>query len=257
LAAPVATPEMARGVPTPRAIATPESLVRAPAPTHVAMASTAGVPPKQPPAPAPQPGTSAAPPPARADAAAQAAWDAVVRVADDTTRPEAERMAELRRFVADAGASPHRAEASARLARMEEEARRRLLAPPDAATLGRQRRATYVGGTLSQIAEGSVGSVAFPDKERMVLLTGGRFTIVPFRGVSGIEYGLTDRMRGIVFKKKSHYLSLTYQDAAGEAQGMVLELSGDEFRPVLTMLEARTGQKIQYQDEKAARERWK
>jgi serine/threonine protein kinase len=254
---PVATPEMARVAPTPVAIATPRGPAPAPAPTRVAMASTAGMPPKPPPAPV-EGGASVTVPSPRADAAAaQAAWDAVVRIADDPARPEAERMAELRRYVAAAAAGPHRTEAAARLARLEEDARRRLLAPPDAATLGRQRRATYVGGTLSQIAEGSVGSVAFPDKERMVLLTGGRFTVVPFRGVSGIEYGLTDRMRGIVFKKKSHYLSLTYRDAAGEDQGMVLELAGDEFRPVLTMLEARTGQKVQYQDEKAARERWK
>ena len=249
---PVATAEVARVVPTPVAIATPE--LRAPTPTRVATASTSGSATKAPLAP-PQPEPVAP----RADAAAaQAAWDAVARVADDATRTEAERMAELRKFIADSAAGPHRPEAARRLARLEEDARRRLLAPPDAASLGRQRRATYVGGTLHEIAEGSAGTVAFPDKERMVFLLGGsRFAVVPFRGVSSIEYGLTDHIRGIVFKKKSHYLSLTYKDAAGETQGMVLELSGDEFRPVLTMLEARTGQKVQYQDEKAARERWK
>ena len=242
LPTPVAT---ALGVPTPMAVATPDTALRTPVPTRTANATSA--PPRVP---------TVAPADTRADAAAQQAWEAVARVAEDASRPEGERMAELRRFIAAAPTGPHSSDATQRLALMEREARTRLLARPDASTLGRQRKATYVGGTLHEIAEGAAGTVAFPDKERMVLLTGGRFTVVPFRGVSGLEYGLTDRMRGIVFKKKSHYLSVTYQDPAGDTQGMVLELDGEEFRPVLTMLEARTGRKVQYQDPKAARERW-
>jgi hypothetical protein len=252
----VSSPEVARVVPTPAPMATLEKQARTPAPTRVAVASPAARPSRAPVVPAqPQPSAPAAP--SAEMAAARTAWEAVARVADDGSRPEAERMAELRRYLADAPASPYRAEAASRLTRLEEDFRRRLLAPPDPSTLGRQRRATYVGGTLHNVPEGSAGTVAFPDRDRMVLLTGSRVTVVPFRGVSSIEYGLTDHIRGMLFKKKSHYLSLTYRDAAGDSQGMVLELSGDEFRPVLTQLEARTGQKVQYQDEKAARERWK
>jgi hypothetical protein len=191
-------------------------------------------------------------------AAEETAWVDLRRAVADSARLEAERASALRKFIAEAASNPHRPEAERLLSRLEEEARRRLLAPPDPASLGHLRKATYVGGTLHDLAENSEGSIAFPDKERMVFLIGGsRVMVVPYSGISGIEYGLTDHIRGLVLKKKSHYVSLTYQDSAGDMQGMVLELGGDSFRPVLTMLEARSGHKVQYQDEKAAKERWK
>jgi len=33
-----------------------------------------------------------------------------------------------------------------------------------------------------------------------------------------------DHIRGLLFKKKSHYVSVNYRDVAGDPQGMVLEL---------------------------------
>jgi hypothetical protein len=197
-------------------------------------------------------------PAAPATAAADAAWSEVRTLAEDSARPEAERAAALARYVAQAApSSPHRSDAERLLRKLREDARARLLAPPDPASLGRSHRALYAGGTLD-LAIGSEGVIVFPDRERMLfILPGGRFLVVPHRGISGIEYGLTSRIRGLVFKKRSHYLSLTYEDAGGEPQGMVLELGQDGFRPILTMLEARTGRKVQYQDPDAAKNRWK
>ena len=238
---------MARaGSPAPPPAAPP---VTRPPPSAPAVRPAASVPPN--PTPPSASGDAAA-------AAAEAAWIELRRTVDDPARADAERATALRRFITEAASSPHRAEAQGLLDRLEDDARRRLLAPLDATSLGRLRRATYVAGTLPGVAEHSEGSISFPDKERMVFLLGGsRFMVVPYKGLAGIEYGLTDHIRGLVLKKKSHYVSLTYQDAAGDRQGMVLELGADDFRPVLTMLEARSGRKVQYQDEKAARERWK
>jgi serine/threonine-protein kinase len=202
--------------------------------------------------------TNPAAPVTAAAPAADAAWTETRTLADDAARPEHERIAALRKYVSEAATtSLHRGEAESLLSKLQQDARARLLAPPDPASLGRSHRALYAGGTLS-LAEGSEGAIAFPDRERMLfVMASGRFLVVPYRGVSGIEYGLTSRIRGLVFKKRSHYLSLNYEDAQGEPQGLVLELSQDDFRPVLTMLEARTGRKVQYQDPEAAKNRWR
>jgi hypothetical protein len=232
----------------------PSTLPVEPKPARIKSETLAPTPPATHAASAPSPPSPTAP----NTAAVDAAWVEVRTLAEDAARPESERAAALGKFVAEAApSSPLRPEAERLLRKLQEEVRARLLAPPDPASLGRAHRALYAGGTLD-LAVGTEGSIVFPDRQRMLfVLAPGRFLVVPHRGVSGIEYGLTSRIRGLVFKKKSHYLSLTYEDAAGEPQGMVLELGQDDFRPILTMLEARTGRKVQYQDADAAKNRWK
>jgi serine/threonine protein kinase len=222
----------------------------------------------KPASPAASPPTTGAPTqePARSSAIAPAdpgaaAWAEVLKAAEDASRPPADRLALVSRFINENPPShPHRVDADRLLSRISDEAsRQRLLLPPDPSTLGRLRRAVYVGGTHGELSDGTEGSLAF-DRERTLFLVEGdqrRFVVIPYKGVTGIDYGLTDHIRGLMFKKKSHYVSLTYKDPSGDAQGMVLELGPDDFRPVLTQLEARTGQKVKYQDEKAAKERWR
>jgi hypothetical protein len=55
----------------------------------------------------------------------------------------------------------------------------------------------------------------------------------------------------LVAKKKSHFLTIGYIDKNGRNQAMVLEIGKDEIRPLLVSLEARTGRRIDYQDEDA------
>ena len=52
-------------------------------------------------------------------------------------------------------------------------------------------------------------------------------------------------------KKRKHYLTINFKDAAGKDQAVVFELGKEIVRTTLAILEARTGKQIQYQDEEA------
>jgi hypothetical protein len=52
-------------------------------------------------------------------------------------------------------------------------------------------------------------------------------------------------------KKRKHYVTIGYKDAEGKEQVAVFELSKDIARTTLSILETRSGKKIEYQDEEA------
>ncbi len=56
---------------------------------------------------------------------------------------------------------------------------------------------------------------------------------------------------GLLSKKRKHYVTIGYKDAAGEEQVVVLELGKDIVRATLAILERRSGKKIEYQDKEA------
>ena len=55
----------------------------------------------------------------------------------------------------------------------------------------------------------------------------------------------------LVAKQRTHFLTIGYADANGRQQAMVLQVGKEEIRPLLVSLEARTGRRIEYQDEEA------
>jgi hypothetical protein len=65
-------------------------------------------------------------------------------------------------------------------------------APPDRSALGRLRRATYVGGTLSSLRDGTEGNLSFADRARLLFLAaeGGAASNPPAAGrVGGARTG--------------------------------------------------------------------
>ncbi len=52
-------------------------------------------------------------------------------------------------------------------------------------------------------------------------------------------------------KKRKHFVTIGYKDGDGKEQVAVFELGKDIVRTTLPVLEARSGKKIQYQDEEA------
>jgi hypothetical protein len=55
----------------------------------------------------------------------------------------------------------------------------------------------------------------------------------------------------LLSKKRSHFLTLGYTDEEGRQQAMVFRVDKNDIRSVLVSLEARTGRKVQFQDEEA------
>jgi hypothetical protein len=126
------------------------------------------------------------------------------------------------------------------------------------------RKAEYVGGTIAGLPERTEGLLDTTDATTM------RFTpekrglssvAVPYARITSLEYGQkAGRRVGVAIlisplalfsKKRKHFMTVGYTDAAGKEQALVLELGKDITRTTLTVVETRAGQAIEYQDDEA------
>ena len=55
----------------------------------------------------------------------------------------------------------------------------------------------------------------------------------------------------LLSKSRKHFLTVGYTDDAGRQQALVFRIDKGDIRATLVSLEARTGLKVQYQDEEA------
>jgi len=119
----------------------------------------------------------------------------------------------------------------------------------------------YVGGTVSSLKEGTEGKSSAKDEKVFVFHYKGGDLNIPYDRVNDLEYGQkAGRRVGVAImvtplalfsKKRKHFLTLGYQDDNDKQQAAVFELGKDIVRVTLATLEARTGRKIEYQDEEA------
>lgn len=145
-----------------------------------------------------------------------------------------------------------------------------VAAAPAWAGLG-SKDARYVGGTWSDIKEGEEGRI---DTSGDVAL---RFAFdrkkppreVRYQDITSLEYGQKAGRRigatigwgvttmglaalpMLLSKKRKHFLSIGFTAENGATQGIVLELGKDITRGTLKAVEARSGQKIEYESEDA------
>ena len=121
--------------------------------------------------------------------------------------------------------------------------------------------AEYVGGTISQIPEGCTGTIAAMDEQYFVFYSKGASWRVPYEKINLIEYGQKVDRRYIaaavlsplflLAKKRVHFLTVGYSDEDNRQQAMVFKVSKDNIRMVLVSLEARTGRRVEFQDDDA------
>lgn len=88
----------------------------------------------------------------------------------------------------------------------------------------------------------------------------GKFEI-PYAAIESLEYGqkagrrvgiaITMSPLALFSKKRNHYLTISFKDAAGKDQAAVLELGKDIVRTTLTVVQARSGKDVEYQDDEA------
>lgn len=122
-------------------------------------------------------------------------------------------------------------------------------------------RVLYVGGTVSGIPSHSNAEIDVRDEKTLSLQLHDKAISVAWADVSNIEYGLhVDRryMMAIlisplflVAKKRSHFLTIDYLDSEGQQQAVVFEVNKGDIRELLVSLEARTGRRVEYQDDEA------
>ncbi len=121
-------------------------------------------------------------------------------------------------------------------------------------------KASYVGGTANLPANTEGQLLTSGGTEAVFTYKGGQLTI-PYKNIKSIEYGQKAGRRigvaimvspiALLSKKRKHYLTLGYADAANASQGVVIELGKDVVRSTLTALEARSGKKVEYESEDA------
>jgi hypothetical protein len=126
------------------------------------------------------------------------------------------------------------------------------------------KKALYVGGTIPSLAQGTEGTASAQDEKIFVFdYKGGKLSI-PYEKINDLEYGeKAGRRLGLAIvvsplflfsKKKKHFLTLGYTDDNDKQEAGVFELGKDVIRVTLASLEARTGRKVDYQDEEARKD---
>ncbi len=124
-------------------------------------------------------------------------------------------------------------------------------------------RLEYVGGTIGAIPEGCSGRAELTDDSYFVFYSHKASWRVPYERIDLLEYGqkvdrryLTALLISPLFllsKHRDHFLTLGFTDDEGKHQAMVFRVNKSDVRTMLVSLEARTGRKVDYQDEDARR----
>lgn len=119
----------------------------------------------------------------------------------------------------------------------------------------------YVGGTVTSIKEGTEGKSSTVDEKVFVFEYQGGKLNIPYERINSLEYGQKAGRRvglaiaitplALFSKKRKHFLTVGYLDENDKQQAAVFELGKAVVRVTLATLEARSGRKIEYQDEEA------
>jgi hypothetical protein len=134
------------------------------------------------------------------------------------------------------------------------------LQPASFAGLGSDKTA-YVGGTENQIKEGTEGKSSAKDDKAFLFEYKGGVLKVPYDQVDDLEYGQkAGRRVGVAImvsplalfsKKRKHFLTVGWKDEQDKQHAAVFELGKEVVRTTIATLEARTGKKVDYQDDEA------
>lgn len=138
-----------------------------------------------------------------------------------------------------------------------------LIVSMTAQAIDSRGRVEYIGGTVTAINEGAHGVLRTTDEQYLALVTRESTLKVDYSRVNLLEYGQNVSRRYVmaivispVFifaKKRRHFLTVGFQDDEGKQQALVFTVDKNDVRLVLASLEARTGVKVEFQDEEARR----
>jgi hypothetical protein len=124
-----------------------------------------------------------------------------------------------------------------------------------------QAKVEFAGGTVPVLDTGATGSIFLGDERYIAFYTKKSQFRVPYSEVNLLEYGQqVDRRLGlaivisplfIMSKSRKHFLTIGYTDEFGRQQALVFQVDKNTIRTTLVSLEARTGRRVEYQDEEA------
>jgi hypothetical protein len=122
-------------------------------------------------------------------------------------------------------------------------------------------KTAYVGGTENQIKDGTEGRSSARDDKTFIFESKNGKLEIPYDQVDDLEYGqkagrrvglaLTISPWLLLSKKRKHFLTVGWKDSQDKQHAAVFELGKSIVRTTLATLEARTGKKVDYQDDEA------
>jgi hypothetical protein len=122
-------------------------------------------------------------------------------------------------------------------------------------------KAQFIGGTLPGVSAKSSLHIDLTGTEAIRLWSAKTELIVSYKRVNTIEYGQNVSRRYaaailispvlLLSKSRKHYVTLGYTDSDGKQQALVFRVSKGDIRSLLASLEARTGRRVEYQDDEA------
>lgn len=122
-------------------------------------------------------------------------------------------------------------------------------------------RVEYAGGTRADIPNNDSGSLQAIDDQYLVFYARKTSVRIAYGRINLIEYGQRVGRRlamavlispvFVLSKKRQHFLTVAYTDEGGREQALIFKVEKSDIRAILVSLEARTGRKVQFQDEEA------
>jgi hypothetical protein len=117
------------------------------------------------------------------------------------------------------------------------------------------------GGTLAGLSAKSISRLDLTGTADLVFFCGKTVFRTPYNKVETVEYGQSVSRRYaaavlispilLLSKERRHFVTLGFVDGHGDRQAIVFQVDKNDIRPVLAGLEARTGRRIEYQDDEA------
>ena len=121
----------------------------------------------------------------------------------------------------------------------------------------------YMGGTISALPTKTGGFINTKGEEIFLFQSKGVTVQIPYEKINVLEYGQRVSRRyaeAVLFspvfllaKTRKHYLTVEFTDDQGRQQAMVFLVSKNDVRSLLVILEAKSGRRIEYQDDDARR----
>src|SRR5690242_16544344 len=122
-------------------------------------------------------------------------------------------------------------------------------------------RAQLVGGTLPGVFAKSTARLDLTRSATLVHRGGPAELRIDYRKINTLEYGQNVSRRYaaailispilLLSKSRKHFVTLGYTDRDGKQQAVVFRCGKGDIRSVLAALEARTGRRVEFQDDEA------
>ena len=124
-------------------------------------------------------------------------------------------------------------------------------------------RVHYVGGTVSVLPSKTGGIMSTTDEDVFLFQTKEVTVQIPYQKINVLEYDQRVSRRYaeallispmfLLTKTRKHYLTIGFTDSQGKQQAMIFEVGKGDIRSLLVSLEAKTGRRLEYQDDDARR----